>query len=233
MIKGKHILLAEDDADFGNILKQYLQMSGFSVEWSKNGEEALQTFTKGNFNICVFDVMMPKKDGFTLAEEIIEINPEIPFIFLTARKMKEDKIKGLKLGADDYVVKPFEADELVLRLNNILKRTQKSTAKITSEEIITIGNYQFNTKRLELKNNDTIQRVTEKEGELIKFLFHHKNQLLKREEILNAVWQNDDFFSGRSMDVFISRLRKYFKKDPSISIESIRGIGLEFTVNEA
>ena len=224
----KHILLAEDDADFGSILKQYLEMSGFTVTWAKDGEEAFLLFQKDTFNICVLDVMMPKLDGFSLAEQIIEINPEIPFIFLTARKMKEDKLKGLKLGADDYIVKPFEADELVLRLNNILKRTQKSATVIVKDEIIQIGNYQFNTKRLELKINENIQQLTEKEGELIRFLVHHKNQLLKREEILKAVWKNDDFFSGRSMDVFISRLRKYFKEDPSISIESIRGIGLEF-----
>ena len=180
--------------------------------------------------------MMPKLDGFSTAEKIIEINPEVPFMFLTARKMKEDKLKGLKLGADDYVVKLFEADELVLRLNNILKRTQKNRTKstpVTTEEITKIGLYQFNTKRLVLTINETSQRLTEKEGELITFLYQHKNQLLKREEILNAVWKNDDFFSGRSMDVFISRLRKYFKKDTSISIESIRGIGLEFKLNEA
>lgn len=224
----KHILLAEDDADFGSILKQYLEMSGFSVEWAKDGEEALELYNKSNFNICVLDVMMPKLDGFSTAEQIIKINPEVPFIFLTARKMKEDKLKGLKLGADDYVVKPFEADELVLRLNNILKRSQKTTVTISTEEIIAIGKYQFNTKRLELIIGGTLQRLTEKEGELIKFLYQHKNQLLKREEILNSVWKNDDFFSGRSMDVFISRLRKYFKEDTSISIESIRGIGLEF-----
>ena len=235
MVANKHILLAEDDTDFGGILKQYLEMSGFSVEWAKDGEEALALFAKGNFNICVLDVMMPKLDGFSTAEKIIELDPEIPFIFLTARKMKEDKLKGLKLGADDYVVKPFEADELVLRLNNILKRSQKQSKipSITIEEIIKIGNYQFNTKRLELQINEKIQRVTEKEGELVQFLYQHKNQLLKREEILNAVWKNDDFFSGRSMDVFISRLRKYFKEDSSISIESIRSVGLEFKVNEA
>lgn len=235
IIGNKHILLAEDDIDFGSILKQYLEMSGFSVEWAKDGEEALQLFQKGNFSICVLDVMMPKLDGFSTAEQIIKINPEVPFIFLTARKMKEDKLKGLKLGADDYVVKPFEADELVLRINNILKRSQKSIVADTSivaEEIIHIGSYQFNTKRLVLIISGDSQRLTEKEGELIKFLFQHKNQLLKREEILNSVWKNDDFFSGRSMDVFISRLRKYFKEDTTISIESIRGIGLEFKVNE-
>ena len=226
----KHVLLAEDDQDFGGILKQYLEISGYTVTWAKNGAEALQIFEKEIFNICVLDVMMPKMDGFTLAENIIEINPEIPFIFLTARKMKEDKIKGLKLGADDYIVKPFEADELILRLNNILKRANRTSQPKLNNPIFKIGDFTFDAHRLELKFNDSIQRVTEKEGELIQFLFLHKNQLLKREDILNAVWKNDDFFSGRSMDVFISRLRKYFKEDPSISIESIRGIGLEFKV---
>ena len=214
--------------DFGNILKQYLEISGYKITWAKDGEEALNLFEKRDFNICVLDVMMPKMDGFTLAEKIVIINPEVPFIFLTARKLKDDKIKGLKLGADDYIVKPFEADELVLRLHNILKRTNSSIQTKIAEETIKIGIYNFNTRRLELKLEDEIQQLTEKEAELILFLFKHKNQLLKREEILKSVWKNDDYFSGRSMDVFISRLRKYFKNDTSISIESIRGIGLEF-----
>lgn len=233
MLEKPHILLAEDDQDFGNILKQYLEMSGYAVSWAKNGEEALELFKSSPsiFNICVLDVMMPKMDGFTLAEKIIKINPEIPVVFLTARKMKEDKLKGLKLGADDYIVKPFEADELVLRLHNIIKRTSVKKTDKKIEKTIKIGVYDFDTHRLELKLNNTMQRVTEKEGELILFLVAHKNQLLKREEILNAVWKNDDFFSGRSMDVFISRLRKYFKEDTRISIESIRSIGLEFKMD--
>ncbi|MBC2843784.1 response regulator transcription factor [Winogradskyella flava] len=227
----KRILLAEDDLDFGNILKQYLEISSYTITWAKDGKEALELFKKDTFNICVFDVMMPKMDGFTLAEKVIDYNPEIPFIFLTARKLKEDKIKGLKLGADDYIVKPFEADELVLRLNNILKRTEKASAQLQQSDTIKISNYSFDTKRLELTCNDYKKQLTQKEGELILFLFNHKNQLLKREDILKAVWENDDFFSGRSMDVFISRLRKYFKLDPSISIESIRNVGLEFKVS--
>ena len=226
----KRILLAEDDLDFGNILKRYLEISGYKITWAKDGNEALELFKKETFNICVFDVMMPKMDGFTLAEKVIDINPETPFIFLTARKLKEDKIKGLKLGADDYIVKPFEADELVLRLNNILKRTEKAASQLPQEDVITIGNYNFDTNRQELSCNDYIKQLTQKEAELILYLFNHKNQLLKREDILKAVWENDDFFSGRSMDVFISRLRKYFKLDPSISIESIRNVGLEFKV---
>lgn len=223
----RKILLAEDDFDFAMILKHYLDLHHFEVFWTKDGEEALDIFQKEDFKICIFDVMMPKIDGFSLAEKIIKINPEVPFVFLTARKLKDDKIKGLKLGADDYIVKPFEADELVLRLNNILKRSEQKTNTISSEEIH-IGNYTFNPQRLELKMNGSIQRLTEKEGALISFLHKNKNQLLKREEILKAVWGSDDFFSGRSMDVFISRLRKYFNEDPRITIESIRNIGLEF-----
>ena len=227
----KHILLAEDDLDFGNILKQYLEISGYEITWAKDGKEALSLFKTETFNICVFDVMMPKMDGFTLAEKVIDINPEVPFIFLTARKLKDDKIKGLKLGADDYIVKPFEADELVLRLNNILKRTEKSISQTPTETVININGYTFNTKRLELSYKDYKKQLTQKEADLVLFLFQHKNQLLKREDILKAVWQNDDFFSGRSMDVFISRLRKYFKLDPTISIESIRNVGLEFKLS--
>jgi len=226
----KHILLAEDDLDFGNILKQYLEISGYTITWAKDGNEALDLFKKERFNICVLDVMMPKMDGFTLAEKIIDIHPETPFVFLTARKLKEDKIKGLKLGADEYINKPFEADELVLRLNNILKRTEKSMIQPLKEAILSIGEYTFDTHRLELTHKDSLQKLTQKEGALVRFLFDHKNQLLKREDILKSVWENDDFFSGRSMDVFISRLRKYFKEDPSISIESIRNVGLEFKV---
>ncbi len=225
----KHILLAEDDVDFGNLLKQYLEMSGYTVVWKANGLDALNTFKEHPFDICVFDVMMPKMDGFTLAEEIVELNPEVPFLFLTARKLKEDRLKGLKLGADDYIVKPFDADELVLRIHNIIKRSaKKSLGTITREGVIEIGNYSFNQRRLELIFEDEVQQLTEKEANLIQFLFDRKNQMLKREEILNAVWKNDDYFSGRSMDVFISRLRKYFKKDTSINIASSRGIGLEF-----
>ncbi|CAM1361115.1 response regulator transcription factor [Tenacibaculum xiamenense] len=224
----KTVLLAEDDIDFGNILKQYLSLYEFKVTWAKDGEEALEVFHKNEFDICVFDVMMPKLDGFSLAEKVIEQDPEMPFVFLTARSQKEDKIKGLKLGADDYIIKPFEAEELILRLQNIIKRTRKKSTVYFSKSNITIGQYQFSQEKLELKNKEAVQRLTEKEAQLIQFLFQHKNQLLKRDKILQAVWGTDDFFTGRSMDVFISRLRKYFKEDSSIKIESIRGVGLEF-----
>lgn len=228
----KKVLLTEDDFDFASVLKQYLELYNYTVTWAKNGEEALALFQKETFNICIFDVMMPKMDGFTLAKKIIAINPEIPFVFLTARKLKEDKMIGLKLGADDYIVKPFEADELVLRLNNIMKRSDPKIFTTNSIEEIPIGKYIFNPARLELKLENHTQRLTEKEVALILFLLKNKNQLIKRNEILQSIWGNDDFFSGRSMDVFISRLRKYFLNDSSISIASIRNIGLEFKLLE-
>lgn len=228
----KKILLAEDDADFASVLKQYLELYEYEITWAENGEEALTIFQTGAFDICVFDVMMPKMDGFTLAEKIIKINPEIPFIFLTARKLKEDKIIGLKLGADDYIVKPFEADELVLRLNNILKRSSQKRTHLPIADELQIGSYLFDTKRLCLKNNSLIQQLTEKESALIHFFYIHKNKMVKREQILKTIWGNDDFFSGRSMDVYISKIRKYFKEDSRISIESVRNIGLEFKITD-
>ncbi|MDX6182729.1 response regulator transcription factor [Flavobacterium sp. Fl-77] len=225
----KKILLAEDDIDFANVLKQYLALYNYEVTWATDGEIALELFQNQSFDICVFDVMMPKLDGFSLAEKIIKINHEVPFIFLTARKLKEDKIIGLKLGADDYIVKPFEAEELILRLQNILKRSQKKI-NLPEYENVQIGLYSFDSKRLTLHFNQQIQQLTEKEAALIKYFYIHKNQLLKREQILTAIWGNDDFFSGRSMDVYISKLRKYFKDDAGIRIESIRNIGLEFKI---
>ncbi len=224
----KHILLAEDDFDFGSILKQYLEIHNYTVTWAKDGKEALSIFAEGKFDICVFDVMMPKMDGFTLAEQVVGIDPEIPFIFLTAKKMKEDKIRGLKLGADDYIVKPFEADILVLKLQNILKRTRK--VEPIKKDVVKIGNYEFDSVNHQLKLNEESQRLTEKETLLIQYLWEHRNRMIKREDVLKDIWGNDDFFSGRSMDVFISRLRKYFKEDNTINIESVRGVGLTFNV---
>ena len=223
------ILLAEDDFDFGSILKQYLELHNFRIIWVENGEKAIELLENEKVDLCVFDVMMPKMDGFTLAEKVVESHPEIPFIFLTARKMKEDRIKGLKLGADDYIAKPFEAEELILRIQNILKRGQRNF-NLNAE--ITIGDYVFYPEKFTLVHKQHSQRLTEKEVFLLHYLFDRKNQLIPRQQILKDIWGNDDFFSGRSMDVFISRLRKYFKYDKKININSIRGIGLEFIINQ-
>lgn len=227
----KRLLLAEDDFDFAAILKQYLELHQFEVIWAENGEIALNYFKNQNFDICIFDVMMPKMDGFSLAEKVIAINPEIPFIFLTARKLKEDKIIGLKLGADDYIAKPFEVDELVLRLQNILKRIEQKRS-LDGNNSIVIGSYIFDNERLTLNNKNHVQQLTAMEASLIEYLYLNHNQLLKRDQILMSVWKKDDYFSGRSMDVFISRLRKYFNSDPKIKIESVRNIGLEFKIEK-
>jgi DNA-binding response OmpR family regulator len=224
----KKILLAEDDIDFANVLKHYLELHKFEVHCAFDGVEALSKFQKETFNLCVFDVMMPKIDGFTLAEKCIAINQETPFVFLTARNRNEDKIIGLKLGADDYIVKPFEADELVLRITNIIKRSEKTTSLQPILKQIQIGSFCFDTIRLDLKNEKKTQQLTEKEAALLLFLFQNKNTLLKRNHILQSVWGTVDYFSGRSMDVYISKLRKYFSDDATISIESIRNVGLEF-----
>lgn len=229
----KNILLAEDDIDFGAMLKQYLILNKFEVVWAKNGIEALNQFETKKFDICILDVMMPKMDGFTLAKEIVNRDPEVPFLFLTARIATEDRIKGLKIGADDYIIKPFEAEELILRLRNIIKRTNQSS---TSEELlpkgenIQIGSYAFDTINLELVFNEVAQKMTEKEAQLLYFLITNRNRLIRREEILAKVWKKTDFFSGRSMDVFITRLRKRLRSDKNIQIKSVRGIGLEFNV---
>jgi DNA-binding response OmpR family regulator len=225
----KKILLAEDDFDFSNVLTQYLQLHNFDVVWAENGVKALEIFKKNSFDICILDVMMPKIDGFVLAEELIKINPETPFVFLTAKQLKEDRIKGLQLGADDYIVKPFEVEELILRLNNILKRSELNFKTSTVQEI-SIGKYIFDTKRLCLKKDNSTQQLTEKEALLIEYLYQNRNQLIKREAILKNIWKNDDYFSGRSMDVFITKIRKYFQEDKNISIESTRFIGLEFKI---
>lgn len=227
----KKILLAEDDFDFSNVLIQYLQLHDFDVVRAEDGVKALEIFKKNSFDICILDVMMPKMDGFVLAEELIKINPETPFVFLTAKQLKEDRIKGLQLGADDYIVKPFEVEELILRLNNILKRSELNFKTPTVQEI-SIGKYIFDTKRLCLKKDNSTQQLTEKEALLIEYLYQNRNQLVKREAILKNIWKNDDYFSGRSMDVFITKIRKYFQEDKNISIESTRFIGLEFKIKE-
>ncbi|WP_031455001.1 response regulator transcription factor [Flavobacterium chungangense] len=227
----KHILLVEDDFDYASVLKQYLEFSGFKVSWKKNGKEALESLRVTKPDICILDVMMPQMDGFTLAEKIVDQFPETPFVFLTAKSLQQDKIKGLKLGADDYIVKPFEVEELILRIGNILKRSQKNEEKVVLQQTFTIGSYTFDYENYLLKHQTITHRITEKEAQLIVFLHTNRNKLIKREEILREIWGNEDFFSGRSMDVFISRLRKYFKEDSTISILSVRGLGFEFKIN--
>jgi len=214
------VLLAEDDRDFGNILSQYITISGFDVSLARDGKEAWEKFEQNKPDICVLDVMMPEMDGFTLGEKIKQAQPDVPLIFLTAKSLKEDIVRGLKIGADDYITKPFDPEVLILRINNILKRVYSSTNdeyKVSS----TVLNY--NT--LELTCGQTKEKLTLKEAQLLKYFIINKNKILAREDILTEIWGEDDYFLGRSMDVFISRLRKYVSEDKYIDIRTVRGTG--------
>jgi DNA-binding response OmpR family regulator len=214
------VLLAEDDRDFGNILSQYITISGFDVTLTRDGNEAWEQFTSAKPDICVLDVMMPEMDGFTLGEKIKEADPEMPVIFLTAKSLKEDIIRGLKIGADDYITKPFDPEVLILRINNILKRAYSS---VNDEYRISDTVLKFNT--LELICGNRKEKLTLKEAQLLKYFIINKNKILAREDILNEIWGEDDYFLGRSMDVFISRLRKYIADDRNIDIRTVRGTG--------
>lgn len=223
------VLVAEDDRDFGNILTQYISISGFDVTLGRDGKEAWELFNKEKYDICVLDVMMPEMDGFTLAEKIKEAHPDVPVIFLTAKSLKEDIVRGLKIGADDYITKPFDPEVLILRINNILKRAYSSSNDEfkVSETIL-----KYNT--LELHCGNTKEKLTLKEAQLLKYFIINKNKILAREDILTEIWGEDDYFLGRSMDVFISRLRKYISEDQNIDIRTVRGTGfiLEETKKE-
>ena len=214
------VLLAEDDRDFGNILAQYVTISGFDVNLARDGKEAWESFNSDKPDICVLDVMMPEMDGFTLGEKIKQAQPDVPLIFLTAKSLKEDIVHGLKIGADDYITKPFDPEVLILRLNNILKRVYSSS---TDEYRVSDTVLKFNT--LELVCGNTTEKLTLKEAQLLKYFIINKNKILAREDILNEIWGEDDYFLGRSMDVFISRLRKYISGDRNIDIRTVRGTG--------
>jgi DNA-binding response OmpR family regulator len=214
------ILIAEDDRDFGNILSQYITISGFEVTLGRDGKEAWELFNKDKFDICVLDVMMPEMDGFTLAEKIKESHPEVPVIFLTAKNLKEDIVRGLKIGADDYITKPFDPEVLILRINNILKRAYSS-----SNDEYKISDTVLKYNSLELISGGVKEKLTLKEAQLMKYFIVNKNRVLAREDILTEIWGEDDYFLGRSMDVFISRLRKYVSEDTNIDIRTVRGTG--------
>lgn len=214
------VLLAEDDRDFGNILSQYVSMSGYDVTLARDGREAWELFNKDKFDICVFDVMMPEMDGFSLAEKVKEARQEMPLIFLTAKSLKEDIVRGLKIGADDYITKPFDPEVLILRINNILKRAYSS-----SNDEFKISDTVLKYNSLELISAGNKEKLTLKEAQLMKYFIVNKNKVLAREDILTEIWGEDDYFLGRSMDVFISRLRKYISEDKDIDIRTVRGTG--------
>jgi two-component system, OmpR family, response regulator len=231
------ILLVEDDINLGDVLRDYLELQEYEVTRAMDGVEGLEAFKQNSFDLLILDVMLPRKDGFTLAAEIREINKQIPVIFLTARGQMEDRVTGFKTGCDDYISKPFVSEELELRIGAILRRCRQNEANGLPEDnfsqgIYTLGKYTFDSSNHELRIDDKRISLTTKEVELLRVLYSHKNQLITREKTLKTVWGSDNYFIGRSMDVFITKLRKYLKDDPDISIVNVHGTGFRLEVKE-
>lgn len=223
------ILLVEDDTDFGMILKQYLELEDFDVTWFQNPEDVVPILNSDfNFQIGILDIMMPNMDGFSLSKIILKEKPQFPILFLTAKNQKIDRLTGLKIGADDYISKPCDPEELILRIKNILKRTSHSTLQAH----VKIGDYNLDSEKLLLSHPRGDIRLTIREKDLLLYLLKHNHQMIKRDDILDTLWETNDYFTGRSLDVFISRLRKYFLEDPTIKIQSLRGIGFEIDFPE-
>jgi DNA-binding response OmpR family regulator len=225
------ILLAEDDLNLGVLLIDYLETEGFDVKLCKDGELALKIFQSNQFDLCLLDVMMPKMDGFALAKAIRLQNKNIPIIFITAKSLKEDKLKGYGLGADDYITKPFDEEELLWKIKAVIRRMPENKAG-SKTAIISLGNYLFDYSNQSLTIGGTSKRITEKESDILNYLSAHRNKVIKREEMLKALWGANDYFLGRSLDVFITKIRKYLKEDPDISIENVFGVGFIFNAPE-
>ena len=225
------ILLIEDDKNLSTLLKEFLEVKGYSVTQAFNGEEGLLAYQESEYDLCILDVMMPKMDGFTLAKKIQDYNPQTPFLFLSAKAMLDDKLKGLKLGAEDYVTKPFSMEELLLRIKVILKRSALIESEIEQTKF-SIGSYTFDFEKRLLKHDGFEQKLTSKEAELLNLLCLRKNSILERSIALNKIWQNDNYFTARSMDVYITKLRSYFKNDSSIEIVNVHGTGFKLQTND-
>lgn len=223
---GLHILLAEDDPNFGIVLKDYLELHDYQVTLSPDGCQAITAFRNGKYNLCILDVMMPGKDGFTLAREIKKLNADMPLIFLTAKAMKEDMLEGFRIGADDYITKPFDSEVLLCKIKAIMHR-KNGNAPIEKPEVTeyTIGQYRFQYKLRLLHYNGAIQKLSPKESELLRLLCQNLNDVMPREEALQRIWHEDSYFTARSMDVYIAKLRKYLKLDPAVEIINIHGQG--------
>ena len=228
----KRILLVEDDPNFGIILRDFLNMNDYDVVLAKNGMEGFEKFKNHDFHICILDVMMPYKDGFTLAGEIKEINQDIPIIFLTAKSLKEDVLKGYKIGADDYLKKPFDSDVLLYKIKAILKRNKLSSVLDTDEHEFKFSSFKFNSKLRHLKFKDEKHaKLSPKENMLLKMLLLHKNDLMPRELALTRIWRDDNYFTSRSMDVYIAKLRKQLEIDPNVKINNIHGEGFRLVTD--
>lgn len=230
MLKVK-ILLVEDDLNLGLIISDHLKSDGYAVSLCNNGVEAMQRFNEDKFHLCIFDVMLPRKDGFTLTRDIRKTNSEIPILFLSAKGMTEDKVEGFNAGGDDYLSKPFSIEELQLRIKALLKRVNIKVDEKEQTNYL-LGIFVFDTENQTLVSNDQVKTLTKKEVQILKILFKYKNQVVSREVILNAVWGQNDYFVGRSLDVFITKLRKYLREDPKILISNIHGVGFKFEILE-
>lgn len=225
------LLLVEDDPSFGTVLKDYLQINEFDVTHAIDGEDGLQLFKNEKFNIIISDVMMPRMDGFTMAKEIKNIDPDIPIIFLTAKNMREDVLKGYKLGADDYITKPFDSEVLLYKIKAIIQRNGINEEKFNQDEF-KIGNFEFNAKLRNLNVKGKEYKLSPKENELLRMLCVFENDLMPREIALNRIWNEDNYFTSRSMDVYIAKLRKYLKDDPDVEITNIHGEGFRLVSEE-
>jgi two-component system, OmpR family, response regulator len=225
------ILLAEDDTNLGFVIQDNLKSNGYKVSLCTDGDMALKTFANDQFDLCILDVMMPKKDGFAVAETIRDVNKDIPIVFLTAKSMQADKVKGFTLGADDYITKPFDFQEFILRIESILRRAKLLVEEVDKKiEQYNIGIYTFDVKNQVLMHPKEEKKLTKKETRILSFLCEHINDIAPRELILKSIWGDDDYFSGRSLDVFISKLRKYLSADKNIQISNIHGVGFKLEV---
>lgn len=232
-MENKKILIVEDDPNFGSILKDYLTLNEYNIVLAKNGIEGYEKFKKEQFDLCILDVMMPYKDGFTLAKEIREKNDAVPIIFLTAKNLKDDMLKGFKLGADDYITKPFDSDVLLAKIKVFLNRNQKPVIVESNEFLFDIGQFNFNSKLRTLTFNEgEAVKLSPKESQLLRLLSLHINDLLPREVALNKIWRDDNYFTSRSMDVYIAKLRKYLKNDSKVEILNIHGEGFRLVTGE-
>ena len=225
------ILLVEDDPCFGSVLKSYLELSDYDVTLCVNGNEGLETFRKDRYDICLLDVMMPQMDGFTLGKKIREIAPGVPFVYITAKSLKEDMKLGYEIGTDDYVIKPFDSELLILKIKAILSRCEGETEE-AKPRYIQIGQYLFNTELRTISKNEEVIKLTPKESHLLELLYKYRDHLLLRDKALTEIWGTNDYFTARSMDVYITKLRKYFKEDEKIKIDNIHGSGFRLIIEE-
>lgn len=223
------IFLVEDDESFGSVLKSYLEINNFQVHWQKDGLKAIKDFKKEGYDICILDIMLPGADGYTIAQNIKAQAPNVPIIFLTAKTLKEDIIKGYKTGVDDYITKPFDSELLLYKIRAILNRKGQAA---NEEQIQRVGIYEYNSDLRTLQYNNTFVKLSPKEAALLRLLLRHKNQILPREEALLQIWGENDYFTTRSMDVYLSKIRKYLKADPNLAIENIHGSGFILRTKE-